>query len=319
VRLRDLLFDTAPTAQLVVNTNDTLLLANAEARSLCRLGARDIGRPFRDLDVSYRPVELRSLIEQAVRSRHTVVRHFAEWPVSANDIRYLDIKVVPLLDNGGSLLGVNITFIDVTPAHQLQVELERSRQDLETAYEELQSTNEELETTNEELQSSNEELETTNEELQSTNEELETMNEELQSTNEELETANDELRQSSEQVNRANAFLRSILASMQSAVVVMDHDQRITAWNPMAEELWGLRAEEVEGRFFMNLDIGLPVEQIRRPIHAILGGESTSQETLLDAVNRRGRALQCRVICTPLLGTTNEIEGVVLIMEERET
>ena len=74
-------------------------------------------------------------------------------------------------------------------------ELDRSRRELETAYEELQSTIEELETTNEELQSTNEELETTNEELQSTNEELETMNEELQSTNEELETMNDELRE----------------------------------------------------------------------------------------------------------------------------
>jgi two-component system CheB/CheR fusion protein len=319
VRLRDVLFDTAPVAQLVVDSNDTLLLANAEARSLCRLGARDLGRPFRDLDISYRPIELRSLIEQALRSRHTAVRHFAEWPVSANDLRYLDVAVVPLLDNGGTPLGVNIAFIDVTTIYRLRTELERNRQDLETAYEELQSTNEELETTNEELQSSNEELETTNEELQSTNEELETMNEELQSTNEELETANDELRHNSEQLNRVNAFLRSILASIQRAVVVVDCDQRITVWNPTAEELWGLRADEVVGQFFLNLDIGLPIDLLRQPIRAVLDGETASQKTELEAVNRRGKTFQCRVICAPLVGAANDIEGVVLIMEERET
>ena len=93
----------------------------------------------------------------------------------------------------GAAVGARVTFVDITRYKRLQRRLERSKRELETAYEELQSTVEELETTNEELQSTNEELETTNEELQSTNEELETMNEELQSTNEELETINDEL------------------------------------------------------------------------------------------------------------------------------
>src|SRR5438132_13546557 len=98
-------------------------------------------------------------------------------------VRRLTVHFAPLLDNGAAVAGTSVTFIDVTGEGVLRTELERAKQEVETAYEELQSSNEELETTNEELQSTVEELETTNEELQSTNEELETMNEELESTN----------------------------------------------------------------------------------------------------------------------------------------
>ena len=116
------------------------------------------------------------------------------------------------------------------------------------AYEELQSTIEELETTNEELQSTNEELETTNEELQSTNEELETMNEELQSVNEELETTNDELRARGGEVDQVNAFLETVLKNIGTGVAVVDADQRVQIWNEQAEDLWGLRSNEAQGR-----------------------------------------------------------------------
>jgi two-component system CheB/CheR fusion protein len=109
-----------------------------------------------------------------------------------------------------------------------------------------------LETTNEELQSSNEELETTNEELQSTNEELETMNEELQSTNAELETVNEELRQRTDEVNHANAFLQSVVASLRSGAVVVNQHLNVLVWNHRAEDLWGLRADEVKGGFLVE-------------------------------------------------------------------
>jgi two-component system CheB/CheR fusion protein len=190
----------------------------------------------------------------------------------------------------------------VTHHRRLQTELEKSRQELETAYEELQSTNEELETTNEELQS--------------TNEELETMNEELQSGNEELQTTNDELRERTDEVNRAKAFLESIMASLHVAAVVVDPNFHILMWNAEANELWGLREDEVQYRSFMSLDIGLPVEQLRTPVRAVLGGRATFQEVILDATNRRGKAIQCRITCTPLVGVDGEAQGVILLMEE---
>ena len=197
--------------------------------------------------------------------------------------------------------GVAVSFADVSAYHRLQEELQRAREEIQTASEELQSSNEELETTNEELQSSNEELETTNEELQSTNEELETMNEELQSTNEELQTLNDELHQRTEEANRANAFLHSIVSSLRSGAIVIDQNFNILVWNPRAEDLWGLRETEVQGRSLLNLDIGLPVDRLRAVIRPCLSGAENRTEVLLEAINRRGKAIQCRIICAPLL------------------
>jgi len=189
---------------------------------------------------------------------------------------------------------------------------------VQTTNEELQSSNEELETTNEELQSSNEELETTNEELQSTNEELETMNEELQSTNEELQTVNEELRQRTDEMNQLNAFLESVLTGLRAAAVVLNQNLNVLIWNKRAEDLWGLRSDEVQGRSLLNLDIGLPVGELHGVIRPCLVGDSAHQEVDLDAVNRRGKKIRCRVTCTPLISPSKKREGVILLMEEVE-
>ena len=135
------------------------------------------------------------------------------------------------------------------------------REDLETAYEELQSTNEELETTNEELQSSIEELETTNEELQSTNEELETTNEELQSGNEELETMNDEMRIRTDGAGRGPRVPRGRAGQHRGGRGGPGPPTcRVRSWNRGAEDLWGLRADEVSDEEFFSLDFGLPTD-----------------------------------------------------------
>jgi two-component system CheB/CheR fusion protein len=315
VRLREAAFDASSSPQIVIDQNGQLLFANQQARAQFGLAAKDIGRPLQDMEISYRPVELRSRIEQAYADRQAVILKEVEWLIAPNEVRHLDVSIQPLISSIGTILGVSITFTDVTRIKQLQDELQQSRQELETTYEELQSTVEELETTNEELQSTNEELETLNEELQSTNEELETMNEELQSTNEELETMNEELRQRTVELNEVNDFLESILTSIRAGVMVLDENMRIQIWNHRAEDLWGLRADEVDGRHFLNLDIGLPVDRLKNLVRSCLVAESDHQEVLLDAVNRRGRPIKCRVTCTPLTKKGDGIRGTILLME----
>ena len=308
VRLRDSAFDIGQTAQLVVDANGNLVLANQQARQLFSVDSRDLGRPFQDLELSYRPVELRSLIERANAERKVITAANVEQRFKNGDPRYLDVAVTPLQDNGVSI-GVCISFNDVTQYHGLEDDIQRAKQDAETVNEELQAANEEL-------QSTNEELETTNEELQSTNEELETMNEELQSTNEELNTINEELRERTDELNHSNAFLNSILSSLRGGVVVVDCNNNVLIWNYMAEDLWGLRAEEIKGQSLMDLDIGLPVRQLREPIRACLSQETDKQEMILDAVNRRGRSIKCRVAITPFRGPKGEPQGAMLLMEE---
>ena len=320
VRLREAAFGATPQAQLVVDREQYLALANERAQTLFDLAPPDFGRPFRDLEVSYRPVDLRSAIDRAKMDRRIITLDDVEYTQPEKESRYFDISITPLQNNGDRFLGVSISFEDVTDCHQLQVELNRSQEELETAYEELQSSNEELETTNEELQSTVEELQTTNEELQSTNEEMETINEELRTANEELQDKNIELRRHTEELDQTNGFLESILASVDVGIVVIDRDFEVLLWNEEAEELWGLRQDEVTGRSLLSLDIGLPVNKLAEPVRDFINAdeEGGGQEIKLDAVNRRGKAISIQITNTLRAGPEGDTEGVVLVMEEVE-
>jgi two-component system, chemotaxis family, CheB/CheR fusion protein len=318
LRLETLAMEADPIAQLVVDLDRTVILANQRARSMFGLASSDVGRLLQDLEISYRPVELRSLIERACAERRQTGAKEIEWTTPGGETMYLELTVMPLVETTGVLVGAKVVFRDVTRFRRLQEELRGSHQELETAYEELQSTNEELETTNEELQSAVEELETTNEELQSTNEELETMNEELQSTNEELSTANDQLRQQGDELTHLNAFLDSILGNLQHAVVVLDKELRVQGWNRRAEDLWGLRGEEVRGQHFLNLDIGLPIDRLRQPIRAVLSGEHDGEGLTVEAINRRGKHIDVLVGFSPLAQDGGNPRGVILLMQAQE-
>jgi two-component system CheB/CheR fusion protein len=309
--------DASPCAQVVIDNAGTLAIFNDRARALLALSATDIGRPIQDLEMSYRPLEMRSLIEQTIEQRRPITSRDVKWQAPGRETGYYDVYVVPLFDAAGRSVGVTISLMDVSRVQELQTQLSQAKQDLETAYEELQSTNEELETTNEELQSTVEELETTNEELQSTNEELETMNEELQSTNEELQTINEELRERSEALNGANSFLESILTGVRGGVVVLDRELHVIAWNHRAEDLWGMRDEEVKGQNFLNLDIGLPTHELLPSIRTAMAGDSKFGEITVAATNRRGKSIACKVTATPLHGAADEARGVILMMDEQ--
>jgi len=314
-RIRDAAFELSPDAQLVLDAASTLINVNAMARRQFKISEADLGSPLQDLEVSYRPAELRQAIDRARAERREVAIRGVSTE-QAGVPRFLDVVVVPLFDEERNLIGLRVSFQDVTSLKTLQEELTHSKQELETAYEELQSTNEELETTNEELQSTVEELETTNEELQSTNEELETMNEELQSTNEELQTMNDELRNRSAELNSTNAFLEAIFTGIRSAVVVLDRELRVQIWNAGALDLWGLRSEEAQGTSFFTLDIGLPVGELHQPIRDILSGGAVHREVTLSATNRKGKNIHCHVSVAPLLGGDRTVTGAILLMED---
>ncbi len=314
-RLREQAFDTSSDPQIVLDPSGALVATNAAARKQFNIVASAIGQPFRDVELSYRPAELRVAIERAREARHETTLNGVRWDQNGV-VRFVDIVAAPLFDDDRAPLGMRITFVDVTPIKSLQDQLVHSKQELETAYEELQSTNEELETTNEELQSTVEELETTNEELQSTNEELETMNEELQSTNEELHSMNDELRTRSTELNEANAFLEAVFTSLHSAVVVLDREMRVLVWNDGAANLWGVRADEAQRTSFFTLDIGLPVGDLHQPIRDVLSGTVTHREVTVPATNRKGKPVLCRVDVSPLRAAEGAVIGAILLMDD---
>lgn len=315
VELAQEALNAASNAQIVVDGESALAFVNVRAQRMFGISQRDVGKPFRDLELSYRPVELRGVIDDVVDKRHQVELRDVEWQRGSEEVAYLDVTAVPLTSADGRYLGTSITIADVTPQRRLRDGYELATRQLETAYEELQSTNEELETTNEELQSTVEELETTNEELQSTNEELETMNEELQSTNDELQSINDTLRDRTNELQTVRSLLDAVASNLHAGLIRVDADQRVQVWNSQAEEQWGLRADEAVGERFVELDIGLPVDQLSPLIDDVLGGARTSASLEVDAVNRRGRATVASVTITPLAGRNGESGGVLLVTE----
>ena len=315
VQLREAAFDADANAMIIVDADGVLVMANELARQTLGVSLRDIGGRLQDVEVSYRPVELRAVIEQALVDRRVLQVAGVERPLQNGGTQFLDVTVTPLAGPDAELLGASVTFEDVSASSRLQSELTRSRQELETAYEELQSTNEELETTNEELQSTVEELETTNEELQSANEELETMNEELQSTNGELHAINSELQQRGAEVDRLNSFVESVLGSLDAGVIALDSELRIVVWNSRSADLWGLRDDEVIGQPLLTQDIGLPVRELAPEISACLAGDIRESELVVSALTRRGRTIRARVTCTLVRGPRG-IDGVVLLTED---
>ena len=232
-------FERAPVAQVVLDDENRVVGINQAARTMFSLRHRDVGRQLQDLELSYRPLELRSLIDSVRSERNTVMERDVRWQKGNDDARTLDVEVSPLAVPGEHFAGVIVTFVDATEHRALEEDLERARRELETAYEELQSTVEELETTNEELQSTNEELDTAKEELQSANEELTTLNEELQNRNAQLSRANDDL--------------LNLLHSVQIPIVMLGNEGQIRRFTPAAERLLNL----------IPSDVGRPIQNIR--------------------------------------------------------
>lgn len=125
---------------------------------------------------------------------------------------------------------------------------------------------------------------------------------------------NEELRERTDEALEINSFTSSILWSIEEAIVVVDRELRVSTWSRAARELWGLAEEEVAGDYFLNLDIGVPVVELREPIRRVLSSED-QQPVSLEGHDRRGRPVRCEVSLSQLRTHLGEVTGVILVME----
>jgi two-component system CheB/CheR fusion protein len=255
----------------LVGADGRLLVANRQAGELFGIDGKDVGRPLRDLEVSYRPVEFHSPLEEVLSSKEPVEIRDVAWRTRDGKPLALNVRLTRLgaADGDGA---VAVAFADMSETNQLQQDLETSNQELETAMEELQSTNEELQTVNQELHERTAELGDT------------------------------------------NSFMSSILGSVRVGVVVLDENLRVQVWSPRAQDLWGLRADEVVVQSLMSLEIGLPLDPVRELIRRTLPREHGHEVIEVDAANRRGRGIQVRITCSRLQPEGGN--GVILLMED---
>jgi len=302
-------------AQIVINQAGILISANHQARKWFGLSSTDLNSRFQDLDISYRPIELRGKIEEVKNSLSSLYIENYEWIQPSGQSIYLNVEICPI-KLGDKVQAISIYFNDVTEVNELKIKLEHSNRKLLEATNKLQSANEELETTNEELQSTNEELETTNEELQSTNEELETSNEELQASNEELEQLNSELKKRADDLNNYHNFQESLLSSMHLGIVVLDKDNKVMLWNQWNERVWGLKADHVMGNSIYSLAFGLPHEKLKQPIRDVLLGDVKTLSIEISGKDLNADPLFYWVTFCRLSDNHKMIRGVILIIED---
>ncbi|NVO03631.1 MAG: PAS domain-containing protein [Bacteroidetes bacterium] len=184
-----------------------------------------------------------------------------------------------------------------------QKELEN---DLQRSYEDLQSTREEMQTSQEELKSTNEELQSSNEELQSTNEELTTSKEEMQSLNEELQTVNFELQSKVTDFVQANNDMKNLLNSTEIATLFLDKELNIRRFTDSLVHLFKLRGTDI-GRPFTDLVTDLEYPNIETDAKQVLKTLS-SIETAISTKNNKWFTIRIM----PYRTMDDRIDGLVL-------
>ncbi len=238
IHLHELASEGSPYPQIVVDALGNLALANLAARRLLDVRVADAGRPLKDLELSYRPADLRGPIDQVFRERRNVSVAGVDHADIDGTLRRFNIQFAPLIDDGTAIAGAVVTFVDVT-GDQERTEI----------------------------------------------------------------------------ANRLNTFMHAILGNIRLGAAVLDADLDVRVWNERAADLWGVKAEEVLGTPFFDLDIGLPVKELRGTIRSVLRGKPIHDEKEVDAITRRGRRIRCRVAATALAGR-GRAGGVVVVMEE---
>jgi two-component system CheB/CheR fusion protein len=182
---------------------------------------------------------------------------------------------------------------------QLEYELKKARDDLQTTAEQMESTNEELRATNEEVLS-------INEELQSTNEELENSKEELQSVNEELSTVNAELEYKVGELQTLNDDITNLLTSTDLPTLFLDRGFRIRRFTPATSRLFRLIDSDV-GRPISDISHIMADRELMNDIRSVL---SSLQPIEREIYTIKSDGFLRRVL--PYRTQKDQIEGVVI-------
>jgi two-component system CheB/CheR fusion protein len=147
-------------------------------------------------------------------------------------------------------------------AIELEEELRRTRELLETTSTAHDRTVGELQTVNEELQS-------INEEQRAATEELETGREEIQSINEELTTINQEYQSTIEELKRTNADLQTLIESTEIGTIFLDRALRIRRFTPEVLSIFNFVAAD-QGRAFADITHRLDYPELLTDTAAVL-------------------------------------------------
>jgi PAS domain S-box-containing protein len=106
---------------------------------------------------------------------------------------------------------------------------------------------------------------------------------------------------SAAEMRRQKQYFESLVESSPVAIVTMDHDERVTGWNPAANELFGFSQEEAVGELVEDL--------VLRSAELVADGEQNTETALTSGRSRRegrrmrkdGSLVDVEVVMVPLV------------------
>jgi PAS domain S-box-containing protein len=134
LELRGGAFALSPHAQIMVSRDGFVVDVNQRLRELFGCTLADVGRPFQDLALSYRPVDLRTALERAYDTGETVTLGRIPWRVEGVEERVLEVEVRAVPGPDGVPLGASISFMDITVLSRLADEHDERKRELEKAH-----------------------------------------------------------------------------------------------------------------------------------------------------------------------------------------
>lgn len=214
----------------------------------------ELHRAFTDcmngnIPVVSRPIRLTSDERHVIRLR--VMPLFQVKTTELIVVYFEDLELGSLLPLPSTIDADNVAV--AYRVHELETELNATREHLQTFIQELETTNEELQALNEEMQSTNEEMQSTNEELETTNEELQSTNEEIQTAYNELRIVHDELERKELIVSAMNARYESIVEHSWSGFMLINQNGRIVDANDTSSRIFGYLIDELSGMWIGQL------------------------------------------------------------------
>ena len=264
-----------------------------------------------------RNVLLKSIRKAKQSSETIILRNVKVGSLESN--QFVDVTIQPVKRPEAFKETIMVVFSEAASRNQIirkprskreeQTESSHEKElesELQKALEELQSNREEMQTSQEELKSINEELQSANEELQSTNEELITSKEEMQSLNEELQTVNGELQNKVTEYMESNNDMKNLLNSTDIATLFLDRNLNIRRYTDQLTKLFKLRTSDI-GRPFTDIVSVLQYPEIAENSKEVL-------QTLIyrekEITTRDKRWFNVRIM--PYRTFDERIDGVVL-------
>ena len=312
----------SPASVLVNDTGDIIYISGRTGKYLEPVAGKANWNIYAMAREGLREV-LPGALRKAIQNFDRVMLHRIK--VTLNDgFQYVDVTV-QRLQNSDSMKGLILfVFTDVhASAHEPvghkreksapMVQQKELEMNLQRSYEDLQTLQEEMQTSQEEQKSTNEELQSTNEELQSTNEELTTSKEEMQSLNDELQTINTELQSKVSDFLLANNDMKNLLNSTEIATLFLDRELNIRRFTESTTSIIKLRNSDL-GRPFTDLANDLKYPEMESHATRVLQTLVTKETTI---ATKDGRWFTIRMM--PYRTVDDRVDGLVITFTDIST